>query len=82
MADLKGLADIVWDRIGPEGREMVRESWRLTHELDPELQPKVYACLYWVTWIRGRGYTPGGRADFWERVWAGSRAAICERLRG
>jgi hypothetical protein len=68
MADLERLADIVWDRIGPEGREMVREGWRLTHELNPELQPKVYACFLWVTWSRGRGYQIGGRPDFWDRV--------------
>jgi hypothetical protein len=68
MADLEGFAELVWRRIGPEGREMVRESWRLTHEMDDELQLKVYACFLWVTWIRGRGGMPAGKLDFWGKV--------------
>ncbi|MFI5417726.1 MAG: hypothetical protein ACHQ2Y_02345 [Candidatus Lutacidiplasmatales archaeon] len=68
MADLEGFTDLIWERIGPEVREMVRESWKVTHELGPELQPKVYACFLWVTWLRGTRGMPQGRPDFWDHV--------------
>jgi hypothetical protein len=68
MPDLDSFASLVWGRIGPEGRELVRDSWRLIHELDPDLQPKVYACFLWATWVRGKAGMPGARADFWDKV--------------
>jgi hypothetical protein len=68
MADLEGFADLIWKRIGAEGREQVGRSWKLMGELDPELQPKVYACFLWVTWLRGKGGLPTGRPDFWDQV--------------
>jgi hypothetical protein len=68
MADLDGFADLVWQRIGTKGREQVRQSWTLIRDLDPELQPKVYACFLWATWSRGKGGMPHGQPDFWDRV--------------
>jgi hypothetical protein len=68
MADLEGFADLIWKRIGAQGREQVRHAWELMAKLDPELQPKVYACFLWATWIRGKGGMPNGRPDFWDRV--------------
>jgi hypothetical protein len=68
MADLEGFADLIWERIGPEGRDQVRQSWELIEKLEPELRPKVYACFLWATWSRGRGGLPNGRSDYWDRV--------------
>jgi hypothetical protein len=68
MTTLESFADHIWQKIGPDGRELVRDSWRLIHELDPDLQLKVYACFLWVTWSRGKGGMPHGRPDFWDRV--------------
>jgi hypothetical protein len=68
MADLESLADLIWKRIGVDGREQVRQSWELIEKLDPELQPKVYACSLWATWSRGKGGLPDGRPDYWDRV--------------
>jgi hypothetical protein len=68
MADLEGFADLIWERIGAEGRGQVRKSWSLIRDLDPELQLKVYACFLWATWCRGNGGMPYGRPDFWDRV--------------
>jgi hypothetical protein len=68
MADLEGFADLIWQRIGAEGREQVRQSWALNRDSDPELQPKVFACFLWATWSRGRGGMTNGRSDFWDRV--------------
>jgi hypothetical protein len=68
MADIESLADLIWKRIGAEGREQVSQSWVLIRDLDAELQPKVYACFLWATWSRGRGGLAKGRPDFWDRV--------------
>jgi len=68
MADLEGLADLIWKRIGAEGREQVWQSWELIEKHDPELQPKVYACFLWATWSRGRGGLPDGRPDHWDWI--------------
>ncbi len=68
MASLDSLSNHIWQQIGPEGRELIRESWRLVHEFDTDLQPKVYACFLWATWLRGKGGVPRGRRDFWDRA--------------
>jgi hypothetical protein len=68
MATLESLSDLIWQRIGAEGREQVRQSWEIIEKLDPELRPKVYACFLWATWSRGKGGLPNGRPDYWDRV--------------
>ena len=68
MATLDIFADHIWQKIGPEGREQVRQSWEVLEKLDPELQPKVFACFLWATWSRGKRGMPQGRPDFWDRV--------------
>lgn len=59
MSDFDSFVSSLWGRIGPEARELVRGSWRLIHEFDPDLQPKVYACFLWATWVRGKAGMPG-----------------------
>jgi hypothetical protein len=64
MVDLESFADLIWKRIGAEGREQVQQSWELVEKLDPELRPKVYACFLWATWARGKGGMPDGKPDY------------------
>jgi hypothetical protein len=68
MADVEGFAGLIWKRIGPEGREQVRQFWEIIEKLDPELRPRDYACFLWATWVRGKAGMPGGRADSWGTV--------------
>ena len=68
MASLESFSELIWHRIGAEGREQVRQSWELIEKLDPELRPKVYACFLWATWSRGKRGMPDGRPDYWDRV--------------
>jgi hypothetical protein len=70
LADIEDFADLIWNRIGAEGREHVRQSWELIEKLDPELWPAVYACFLSATWIRGGGRSqlPDGKRDYWDRV--------------
>ena len=66
MSASESLQEYVWNRVGAECRELVRESLRLIDQFDPEERPKLLACFWWVNWCRGRADYREGREKIWE----------------
>ena len=45
--------DEVWEKVGPEARELLRKASRAHDSVAEEERPKVFTGVLWMTWVMG-----------------------------